>query len=79
MNINPKNIYNKSKKDIKDLSVKLGIEKAFISHPSCGHRRLAFKLKMHKKKILRIMHKFNLEPPRLWYQKKFTTKSNPNL
>lgn len=76
MNINRKNIYNQSKKDIKDLSVKLDIEKTFESHPSYGHRRLAIKLKINKKKILRIMHKYALKPPRLWYQKKFTTQSD---
>lgn len=32
---------------------------------------------MNHKKILRIMHKFHLEAPRLWYQKKFTTQSDP--
>lgn len=77
MNINRKNIYNKSKKDIKDLSVKSDIEDTFITHPSYGHRRLAIELKMNKKKILRIMHKYGLKAPRLWYQKKFTTQSDP--
>ena len=76
MNINRKNIYNQSKKDIKDMSVKADIEKTFESHPSYGHRRLAIELKINKKKILRIMHKYRLKPPRLWYQKKFTTQSN---
>lgn len=78
MNINRKNIYNKNKKDIKDISVKADIEKTFESHPSYGHRRLALELKMNKKKILRIMHKYGLKPPRLWYQKKFTTQSDPD-
>ena len=32
---------------------------------------------MNKKKVLRIMHKFNLKPPRLWYQKRFLTKASP--
>lgn len=78
MNINRKNIYNKSKKDIKDIGVKNNIEKTFESHPSYGHRRLAIELKMNKKKILRIMHKYGLKPPRLWYLKKFTTQSDPD-
>lgn len=77
MNINRKNIYNKNKKDIKDLSVKSDIEDTFIIHPAYGHRRLALELKMNKKKILRIMHKYGLKAPRLWYQKKFTTQSDP--
>jgi putative transposase len=41
-----------------------------------GHRRLALELKMNKKKIKRIMRKFGLRPPRLWYQKKHTTVTN---
>ena len=77
MNINRKNIYNQSKKDIKDIIVKADIEKTFENHPSYGHRRLALELKMNKKKILRVMHKYGLRPPRLWYQKKFTTQSDP--
>jgi putative transposase len=31
---------------------------------------------MNKKKILRIMKKYHLRPPRLWYQKKYITKQN---
>ena len=77
MNINHKNIYNKSKKEVKDLAVKADIEKTFEDNPAYGHRRLAIELKMNKKKILRIMRKYGLKPPRLWYQKKFTTRSNP--
>lgn len=77
MNINHKNIYHQSKKDMKDLVVKNDIEETFKTHPAYGHRRVALELKVNHKKILRIMHKFNLKPPRLWYQKKFITRSNP--
>jgi putative transposase len=77
MNINHKNIYYQSKKDIKDVAVKDEIEKTFLVHPAYGHRRLSLELEINHKKILRIMHKFNLKPPRLWYQKKFTTQSDP--
>ncbi len=79
MNINRKNIYHKSQKDRKDLAVKEDIEKTFVTHPAYGHRRVALELGANHKKILRIMHKFNLKPPRLWYQKKFTTRSDPAL
>jgi len=79
MSINRKNIYHKSRKFFKDLMVKHKIEAVFKTHPAYGHRRLALELKMNKKKILRIMHKFNLKPPRLWYQKKFITISDPKL
>lgn len=77
MNINHKNIYHKSLKGIKDIAVKDNIEDTFKTHPAYGHRRLALELEMNKKKILRVMHKFNLKPPRLWYQKKYITKSDP--
>lgn len=76
MNINRKNIYHQGKKIIKDLFVKAKIEETFKIHPAYGHRRLALELKMNKKKILRIMHKFNLKPPRLWYRKRFLTEAN---
>lgn len=78
MNINHKNIYSQSKKSITDILVKGKIEETFKTHPAYGHRRLSLELKINHKKILRIMHKFNLKPPRLWYQKKFITKSNPD-
>ncbi len=77
MSINHKNIYNKGTKLEKDLVVKHKIEETFKVHPSYGHRRVAIELKMNHKKILRIMHEFHLKPPRLWYQKRFTTRSNP--
>lgn len=77
MGMNHKNLYYQKKKEEKDLIVRDRILKTFTSHPAYGHRRLALELKMNKKKILRIMHKFNLKPPRLWYQKKYLTKSDP--
>jgi transposase InsO family protein len=62
---------------MKDLQTKSTIEETFKMHPAYGHRRLALELKMNHKKILRIMHKFHLTPPRLWYTKRFTTQSDP--
>ena len=76
MKINPKNIYYQSKKETKDLRVKQLIENAFKKHPAYGQRRLAIYLKMNKKKVKRIMNKYNLKPPRLWYQKKYLTVKN---
>ncbi|OGK17138.1 hypothetical protein A2690_02075 [Candidatus Roizmanbacteria bacterium RIFCSPHIGHO2_01_FULL_39_12b] len=77
MNINHKNIYHHSKKATRDLAVKETIEDTFKVHPAYSHRRLALELKMNKKKMLRIMHTYGLKPPRLWYQKTFTTQSDP--
>ncbi|MEK7498909.1 MAG: IS3 family transposase [Patescibacteria group bacterium] len=78
MNINHKNIYHKSKMQVSDLEVKEKIEENHITNPAYGHRRLALDLKMNKKKILRVMHEFNLKPPRLWYQKKYITQASPD-
>ncbi len=47
----------------KDLFVRDKILEAFKDYPAYGHRRLALELKINKKKILRIMHKFNLKRP----------------
>jgi transposase InsO family protein len=61
---------------VRDLVVKNTIEENFKTNPAYGHRRLAMDLKMNKKRILRVMHEFNLKPPRLWYQKKYITQSD---
>ena len=76
MQINHKNIYHKSKMLDRDLKVKEKIEENHITNPAYGHRRLALDLKMNKKKILRVMHEFNIKPPRLWYQKKYITQTD---
>lgn len=78
MDINHKNIYYQSKLFARDLVVKNKIEENFKTNPAYGHRRLAMDLKMNKKRVLRVMHEFNLKPPRLWYQKKYTTQSDIN-
>lgn len=75
MNINHKNIYHQSKMFARDLVVKDKIEDNFKTNPAYGHRRLALDLKMNRKRILRVMHEFNLKPPRLWYQKKYITQT----
>lgn len=76
MNINTKNLHYQAKLESKDQTVKKQIEDTFINHPAYGHRRLALELFMNKKKIRRIMRKYGLTPPRLWYQKKYLTVQN---
>lgn len=78
LGINSRNIYSQSNKEAEDLKVKDIIEDTFKIHPAYGHRRLAIELKMNKKKVRRIMRKFCLKPPRLWYQKKYITTANNN-
>lgn len=46
----------------KDKTVKKLILAVLAKHPSYGHKRIALELKMNKKKILRIMKKFDLKP-----------------
>jgi len=76
MGVNHKNIYWKSKKETEDLKTKELIEEAFRRHLAYGHRRLAVYLGMNKKRVRRVMKKFSLRPPRLWYQKRYLTKPN---
>jgi len=57
-------LYYKSKKHDEDLKIKNDIEKVWNDFPSYGHKRLATQLKLNKKRILRVMKKFNLKPYR---------------
>jgi transposase InsO family protein len=57
-------LYYKSKKYIEDWKVKEDIEKVWSDFPSYGHKRLSTALKLNKKRILRVMKKFNLKPYR---------------
>jgi len=79
MGINRKNIYHKQLMDIKDQKVKSNIEDTFITHPSYGHRRLGLELDANHKRILRVMHKYNLKPPRLLVPEKVYNKIRSNI
>jgi putative transposase len=57
-------LYYQPKRDSIDLKLKKVIEEVMSKHPSYGHRRIALELKMNRKKILRVMNKFNLKPYR---------------
>jgi len=62
--VSKSSIYYKSKKYDEDLEVKKMIEKVWNDFPSYGHKRLATELKLNRKRILRVMKKFNLKPYR---------------
>lgn len=64
LGINRKNIYRKSLKDEKDLALKAMIEATWVKHPSYGHLRLGWELKINHKRISRVMKKYGLKPPR---------------
>lgn len=48
----------------KDWQLKVEIEKVLRIHPSYGHRRLALHLKVNKKRALRVMKLFGIQPYR---------------
>lgn len=68
-------IYYRKKLLTRDLSLKDEIEKLHEFHPAYGHKRVAIALKIGKNRILRVMHKFNLKPPRRRIKRYYTTKS----
>ena len=47
-----------------DEEVKQQVESVMADHPAYGHKRIALALKLNKKRIRRIMKKFNLKPYR---------------
>ena len=57
-------LYYTPKRPIIDLELKNQIESVMVNHRSYGHRRIALELKLNKKRILRVMKKFNLKPYR---------------
>jgi putative transposase len=64
LGVSRSSLYYKPKKPDQDLEVKKLIEKVMARHKSYGHKRIAIELQMNKKKIRRIMNKFNLKPYR---------------
>jgi len=57
-------LYWKSKIDAKDKNLLPQIKEIMSGNPSYGHKRIAIALKLNKKRILRIMKKYNLKPSR---------------
>jgi transposase InsO family protein len=61
----------------KDWRLKQNIEKVLREFPSYGHKRLAIRLKVNKKRILRVMKLFGIKPYRRRGKKWRKTKRNP--
>jgi len=57
-------LYYKPKMIEKDLKFKDEIEKVMDKNNAYGHKRIAWALDKNKKKVLRVMKKFNLKPQR---------------
>jgi transposase InsO family protein len=64
LGISISSLYYKPKRDQIDNEVKSQIEAILTDNPSYGHKRIALALKLNKKRILRVMHKFNIKPYR---------------
>ena len=57
-------LYYVRKKPSKDWALKCAMEEALRIHPSYGHRRLALHLHINKKRALRVMKLFGIQPYR---------------
>ena len=64
LNIPRSNFYYRSLKDAGDSGLKIKIEKVLENNPSYGHRRIAIELQMNKKRIKRVMRKYDIRPRR---------------
>lgn len=75
LNISRSSFYYHSILDQKDLTLKSKIENVLENNPSYGHKRIAMELKINKKKIRRIMKKYDIKPRR---SRKKPSKSKDN-
>lgn len=66
LGISRSSLYYKPKRPAIDIEIKDQIESVMVDHPDYGHKRVAFELKLNKKRILRVMNKFAIKP----YKKK---------
>lgn len=64
LGVSRQSLYYKPIMESKDLIVKAQIEAVMKKHKSYGHKRIAIELKINKKKICRIMKKYDLKPYR---------------
>lgn len=57
-------LYYKARQPQKDWDLKIRIEEVLREHPGYGHKRLAIHLKVNKKRTLRVMKLYGIEPYR---------------
>ncbi len=62
--ISRSSLYYHHKQPAIDKEVKAQIESVLFEHPSYGHKRIALELKLNKKRILRVMKKYGIQPYR---------------
>lgn len=75
LGFNRSSLYYKSQLEEKDLKLKSEIENLHKLNPAYGHKRVAIALQLGHNRALRVMHKFNIKPPRRRVKKFYTTKS----
>lgn len=64
LGVSRQSLYYVPKREAIDVEVKNQIEAVLVQHPGYGHKRIALHLKMNKKRILRVMHKYAIQPYR---------------
>ena len=74
MGVSRQSLYYQPVRPAKDLLVKVQIEDVMKIHKSYGHKRIAIELKMNKKKISRLMKKYDLKP----YRRRVKKPPKPN-
>jgi len=62
LGVSRQSLYYQHKRPALDEEVKRQIEAVLTVHKSYGHKRIAIELKLNKKRILRVMKKFNIKP-----------------
>lgn len=74
LGVSRQSLYYKPCRPAKDLLIKNQIKEVLKEHPSYGHKRVALELKINKKKVLRVMKKFNLKP----YKRRIKKPNKPD-
>ncbi len=76
-------LYYVHKQESKDWHTKQLIESTLEDHPAYGHKRIALHLKINKKRVLRVMHKYGITPYRKhkspWKRPRSSYQAYPNL
>lgn len=62
LGISRSSLYYHHKKPVQDVDLKSQIEAVLTDHPAYGHKRIAMKLRLNRKRILRVMKKFGIKP-----------------
>lgn len=58
-------LYYQHKQPVIDEEIKHQIEAVLAEHKAYGHKRIAPELKLNRKRVLRVMKKFNIKPYRM--------------